>query len=215
VKKKAKAPCVPVSTRSLLIEHAIRIYAKRGIVSATFQEIADSAGLSQAAVFYHFPNREELLSAVLEEVVQRNHLLALGQADPRDDARERLRKHFGSNLRWGVEFPEQAQVLIFLYALASGSAEFSEKYRRLLETARERVLAILLAGERERLWKLDSKPEPLAELLHDIMVGIFTNTLAVLKSAEPSTYSKVIANCEKKWIRVLEGMGLGTSASKR
>ncbi len=46
----------------------MRVFARRGLGAARHAEIAKEAGVSVPAVFFYFPNREELVMAVLGEV---------------------------------------------------------------------------------------------------------------------------------------------------
>lgn len=60
-------------TRAAIIEWAGRILARKGYAKTTSKEICQAAGVNQAAVNYHFGNRDGLYIAVLEEV--HNYLL--------------------------------------------------------------------------------------------------------------------------------------------
>lgn len=60
-------------SRKQVLDAAIDVLAKKGIVGTSIQDIADNAGLSKGAVHYHFESKEELLERVLErcgEVVE-------------------------------------------------------------------------------------------------------------------------------------------------
>ncbi|MBN7796594.1 TetR/AcrR family transcriptional regulator [Parahaliea mediterranea] len=52
------------SSRDIIIDTATRLLARRGL-SVSIREINEAAGLSAAAVHYHFKNREQLINAVL------------------------------------------------------------------------------------------------------------------------------------------------------
>lgn len=67
-------------TRGLILETAAKVLAKQGLFSARTQDIAEAAGVAHGTVFVHFPTREALVSAVVEEfgsrVALRMHELA-------------------------------------------------------------------------------------------------------------------------------------------
>jgi AcrR family transcriptional regulator len=69
-------------TRTLLIETAFQLLARDGLLAARTGDIAKAAGVSHGTVFAHFPTREALLNAVIEEFglrsVRRLHQLAGG-----------------------------------------------------------------------------------------------------------------------------------------
>jgi TetR/AcrR family hemagglutinin/protease transcriptional regulator len=54
--------------RAQLLQCAMRVFARRGLGAARHAEIAKEAGVSVPAVFFYFPTREELVTAVLDEI---------------------------------------------------------------------------------------------------------------------------------------------------
>ena len=54
-------------TRKLIIDIALNQFAKDGLLSTRTSEIATSANLSHGSIFAHFPTREALLEATIEE----------------------------------------------------------------------------------------------------------------------------------------------------
>lgn len=52
--------------RSQLLQIAIRLFSEKGFSGTTTREIAHQAGISEAMVFRHFANKEELYNAILD-----------------------------------------------------------------------------------------------------------------------------------------------------
>ncbi len=52
--------------RTAILEAAAGVFSASGFRSGSLREVADRAGLSQAGLLHHFPNKNALLSAVLE-----------------------------------------------------------------------------------------------------------------------------------------------------
>ncbi len=52
-------------TYGLLVDAAEEIFSTKGYARATFQEIAEHAGLTRGAVYWHFSDKHQLLEAVL------------------------------------------------------------------------------------------------------------------------------------------------------
>lgn len=81
-------------TRARLIECAYRLFAAHGITTTRTVDVAESAGIAHGTVFVHFPTREALILAVIEEYGIRSAArlrdLAL-QAEP--SVREVLEAH--------------------------------------------------------------------------------------------------------------------------
>ncbi len=53
-----------------ILDTAIDVFAKFGFRGTTTKQIAKAAGVSEATIFLHFPSKEALYRAILEEVLQ-------------------------------------------------------------------------------------------------------------------------------------------------
>jgi AcrR family transcriptional regulator len=52
--------------RSQILQVAMRLFSERGFSGTTTKEIAAAAGVSEAIIFRHFANKDELYSAILD-----------------------------------------------------------------------------------------------------------------------------------------------------
>jgi AcrR family transcriptional regulator len=52
--------------RHQLLQVAMRLFSEKGFSGTTTKEIANAAGISEATVFKHFANKDELYSAILD-----------------------------------------------------------------------------------------------------------------------------------------------------
>ena len=59
------------STRENIISTARKLVGERGFAAVTTAEIARAAGLSHGAIFVHFPTREALIDALVEDFAAR------------------------------------------------------------------------------------------------------------------------------------------------
>lgn len=59
------------ATEELIKEKAKVLFFQKGFLDATTQEIADEAKVNRALIHYYFRSREQLMDAILEEVVNR------------------------------------------------------------------------------------------------------------------------------------------------
>jgi AcrR family transcriptional regulator len=66
---------VPVAkrgqARGKVIEAALRLFAEHGISGTSLQMIADRIGVTKAAVYFQFRTKEEIVTAVMEPVMDR------------------------------------------------------------------------------------------------------------------------------------------------
>lgn len=60
-----EAEAVP-DTRVVMLEAALRVFARAGVSSATLEDIAAEAGVSRGALSWHFHSKEDLLRAITE-----------------------------------------------------------------------------------------------------------------------------------------------------
>ncbi|WP_162552118.1 TetR family transcriptional regulator, partial [Klebsiella pneumoniae] len=54
-------------TRQLLIESAIQQFALRGVTNTTLTDIADAAGVTRGAGYWHFASKTELFNGMWEQ----------------------------------------------------------------------------------------------------------------------------------------------------
>src|SRR3954462_13026819 len=70
--------------RDELLTAALRVFARRGYRQAGVDEIAEAAGYSKGALYWHFSSKEDLLLALLEERIDApmREMVALLEAAP-------------------------------------------------------------------------------------------------------------------------------------
>lgn len=54
-------------TRQQILDAALRLFSERGFSRTTVRDIARAAGITDAAIYYHFESKQELLEALVEE----------------------------------------------------------------------------------------------------------------------------------------------------
>jgi TetR/AcrR family transcriptional regulator len=54
-------------TRRAVLEAALRIFARSGVLAATLDDIAAEAGVSRGALCWHFHSKDDLLTAIVEQ----------------------------------------------------------------------------------------------------------------------------------------------------
>lgn len=60
-----------VKTRHDILNSAITLFARRGILATTMAELARAIHMTPGALYWHFPTKEDLLLAAIEELHQR------------------------------------------------------------------------------------------------------------------------------------------------
>ena len=54
-------------TRKQILDASLRLFSERGFARTTVRDIARMAGITDAAIYYHFASKRELLEALVEE----------------------------------------------------------------------------------------------------------------------------------------------------
>jgi TetR/AcrR family transcriptional regulator len=75
--------------RQEIIRAALEVFARNGFGGTTTREIAENAGISEAMIYSHFRNKQDLYTAIIDEKLQESEPLyyPLDAMRNRDDAR--------------------------------------------------------------------------------------------------------------------------------
>jgi len=57
------------SGRSAIVAAATRLFARRGFAETSMRQIAETAGVSKAAIYHHFRDKDRLYRSLLEEAI--------------------------------------------------------------------------------------------------------------------------------------------------
>jgi AcrR family transcriptional regulator len=57
--------------RSLILAAARRVFEREGLTGASIRSIAREAGYAAGAIYFHFPSKEAIYGAILQEVISR------------------------------------------------------------------------------------------------------------------------------------------------
>ena len=111
--------------RSAILEAAVRVLARDGLAQASTRKLAAEAGINQATLLYHVGSKDELLLAVLREMMRQTREIAVAAAIEHEAP---LREAIANSLRafWShVETTPELQVMQYeltLYALRNPEA---------------------------------------------------------------------------------------------
>lgn len=128
-------------TRRQILDASLRLFSEHGFARTTVRDIARNAGITDAAIYYHFASKQDLLEALFEEKGIVPALQELEQAAAEDTPRDgllRMAREAMSLLESSRDFVH----LVFMEALGSESGAVAE-YRSLMERW-ERGLSQLL-----------------------------------------------------------------------
>ncbi len=65
--EKSRTKRDPVSTRDSILDAALTIFSNRGYYDTRLDDIADASSTSKGAIYFHFPNKEKLFLALVDQ----------------------------------------------------------------------------------------------------------------------------------------------------
>src|SRR4051812_4353795 len=84
--------------REVLLQAALEVFAERGYQNASVDQIAERAGYSKGALYWHFPSKDDVFFALLEERIDRpwrQTIELLASAPPTHDMGPEASESFG------------------------------------------------------------------------------------------------------------------------
>ena len=198
-------------TREKLLEAAEKVFARKGYYEAAVDEIVERSGTSKGSVYFHFPNKESLLLAVMDHLGERLLLRVERSIARVSDPTQRLDVALTTSLEILTKHRTLAKLLLSKgvgmgSAFARKRTELFARYASLIESLLNRALASRDAPQPNTevvayawlgaisevvvTWLETGKPHPVKEALPTLR-GLFLNGLGldVEQSALNSVHS--------------------------
>lgn len=180
--------------RDEILTAALQVFARRGCREAGVDEIAAEAGYSKGALYWHFSGKEELLTALLEERVDkpmRERFAMLASAAPERDMSAAATQAFAQQLDEEREAMllerEQWSLAIRDPALRARYAERQAELRRALAAAMEARARHLGTPD------LTMPAEDVARIVMAIIGGLAVDELIEPGSVRPELLGDALA----------------------
>ena len=151
----AQAP--PADKRRLILDAAIRVFARQGFHATRVSDIADEAGVAYGLVYHYFPSKDE----VLNELFSARWSLLLGAIDEIDRSEGSPREKLGGVAAFIVDSyrydPELMKVIIVEVTRAANS--FGRTHLPEIRRAYDMIAKIVADGQRSGTFRGDVDPE--------------------------------------------------------
>jgi AcrR family transcriptional regulator len=172
----------------------MRVFAKRGYQQAGVDEIAAEAGYSKGALYWHFPGKEELLVALLEERIDapmREMVALLESAPPDRDMSKEATREFARQL------DEQREAILIdreYWSLAIRDPELRARYtQRQADLRRSLAKAIEARASHLGMPELPMPAERVARIVMSIIGGLAVDELTEPGSVRPELLGGALA----------------------
>ncbi len=156
--------------RAMILATSAKLFSQRGYKGVSIRDIAQAAGMTNAALYYHFKNKEDLFLAMLrddhEKAMASLQAAARGPGDLRDDLNQLM-------LRYAEITCQQRQSFQMLWrdmrqiGDARGPKLFGEMRHHLMHPLEERLEAAQAAGEIQ-----EGDAQLYARLLYSMMMAL-------------------------------------------
>jgi AcrR family transcriptional regulator len=134
-KRKRPRPGTAVR-RPELIQFAAAAFSKSGYAAASLRDIGEMAGIKAPSFYHHFSSKEELLSVIVSETLDRIFEMLLAEISSIDDPEQKLRRVIAVHMRFIIDNMLQTKVVF------EESGFLNEADRAALKTKQRAILDI-------------------------------------------------------------------------
>jgi AcrR family transcriptional regulator len=193
--------------REALLEAAAKVFAERGYRDASVDEIADEAGFSKGALYWHFDGKQDLFFALLEERIDaplREAIGRLASAPPEHDMAVEGSRFFAELLA------TQRNLMLLdqeYRALAVRDPDLRARYTKRRAELRETWAEALAARLRHRGVPPLEAPEEIATALLALASGLTEEHLVDPKAVPDDLLGRMFALVYAGHVATAEGSG--------
>ena len=164
-----------LATREALLDAAVCVFGRRGVARSSLAEIAEQAGLTRGAVYWHFKDKGELFNAMMDRVTLPLEADLIGhcegQGDPVVELLDKMRRAMRT-----IEHDALTQNVLEIATLKVEHVDDMGRVRdRYVAAHRDKLDLMTQALERAAALRHKALPAPartLAEGYHSLIHGL-------------------------------------------
>lgn len=169
-----------VATRNSLLDAAEQVFYEQGVARASLSEIAQRAGATRGAVYWHFKDKLDLFFALLDRVTFPLEQAAYGEHATRPEGLERIR--FIAALVFGRMVEDERtrrvfEVLLLKVEYVGELVQVQERNLAAMSAFAQRLEASLRIAEKEHGITMPMEAPEAAVALRAVLDGLFQNWL--------------------------------------
>jgi AcrR family transcriptional regulator len=189
-KHQRRRPRQGPTTRRQILDSSLRLFSDRGYARTSVRDIAQAVGITDAAIYYHFSSKRDLLRALFEERGILAALAGLEALEPRPDPEEQLQAVSVQALKVLSRNRDFIKVLLVEALAESDEGEAVDEWRAAVARWSEAIYRLLRIYHDRGVLRKDSL-ELAAEEIVDSVLGayldaLFPGTKDVMPDGEPS-----------------------------
>jgi len=151
--------------RTQIIEVTLGLVAERGVADTTVQRIAAAAGVGASALYAHFTNRQEILVAALEVLIQRRTALHRRALIVHDNALDRLSEMGRRHSELVAEHSDASVFALFEFIVAPPHEGLRDTLGARHLSLIEDMAEVIRAGQEEGSVIGEADPEQVAWMM--------------------------------------------------
>lgn len=168
-----------LETRESILDAAERVFFERGVSRTTIEQVANAAGVTRGAVYWHFQNKSDMFNAVVERVrmpMESAFYRILESADTIED----LERHCATSL---VEVHRNERlrrvytVLLLKCEYTEDMGSLIDRERATREHATKSLMRFFSILQKSGRMTTAREPRALALALYAYMLGLYTDYL--------------------------------------
>ena len=189
-KRRGRRPRQGPATRRQILDCSLKLFSERGYARTSVRDIAQAVGITDAAIYYHFSSKRDLLRALFEERGIIAALMGLEALDPRVDPEEQLQAVSLQALRVLSRNRDFIKVLLVEALSEDEGGEAVEEWRAAVGRWSGAILRILSIYSKRGVLR-DPELEIAAEEIVDCVLGAYLDALLpgsrdILDDGEPA-----------------------------
>lgn len=145
-----EAPSKSQVTQLRIAEAAIRLYAKAGAQSTTFEDIATAAKVSRALILRYFPTYPALMMFMAKYIRAQFQELAVRSINQADGAKAQLEAYVDCTFDWSKQYPHHVKVWIYFYYICALEPKTRELNTNLVDVGHRRIQSLIESGQAAR-----------------------------------------------------------------
>lgn len=172
---KTKKQVVSEFRQAEIITAARKVFAEKGYVAATVDEIAAVAALAKGTIYVYFESKEQIYNAVLENDLDALRTLTLEKIASANTLREKISAHINARFQYCEDRRDFFRIM-YIESASSPALNKAKAREWLREPVRQLTVAIesAIAAGQIRKWS----PEILAWTIADLTTGALQRRLA-------------------------------------
>jgi AcrR family transcriptional regulator len=198
-------------TRKQILDASLRLFSEKGFARTSVRDIAQAAGITDAAIYYHFESKRELFEALIEERGFTSAVEGLERTDLQQvtvGPAEAIRGIAESAL--ALMYANRDLMKVLLVEAMAGDAVAMEEYRMLVERWERAEARILRHYAARHAIRTDDVDE-LAKQLVVTVIGAFADFLAspLAGAANGNVPASLMCSVQAAMDRISQGITAG------